>query len=81
MFKIVRFSSSLTNLWVRKQNASQAIEVSTSGCVNVHDLIMLIKKVQLFPFDSNQITLHQSLTDPALEPDFPISSLSAAGLS
>jgi len=81
MYKVARFSSSLTKLWVIQPNASHAIQVPTSGCVNVNDLTMLIKKEKLFPFDSKQITLHQSLTDPALEPDLPISSISAAGLT
>ena len=83
MFKIVRFSSSLAKLWV-KPNGGQAIQVSTSGCVNVNDLTKLIKKElpnQLFTFDSNQITLHYTLEDPALEPDFQIASISDAGLS
>jgi len=83
MFKIVRFGSSISKLWF-KYNGSQAIQVSTAGCVNVNDLTKLIKNElprQLFASDSNQITLHERLTDPALEPEFQISSISAAGLS
>ena len=83
MFKIVRSSSSLSKLWV-KHNGSQAIKVSTAGCKDISELAEAIKKElpkQLSAFDSNQITLHQSLTDPALEPDFQISSITAAGLS
>jgi hypothetical protein len=83
MFKIVRFGSSISKLWF-KYNGSQAIQVSTAGCVNVNDLTKLIKNElprQLFASDSNQITLHERLTDAALEPEFQISSISAAGLS
>ena len=83
MLRIVRYSSSLAKLWV-KHNGSQAIKVSTSGCKDISDLAKAIKKElpkQLSAFDSNQITLHTSLTDAALEPDFLIASISAAGLS
>ena len=78
MFQIVRFSSSLASLWV-KHNTSQPFQLSTFGCVNISDLTEAIKKLPAY--HDNQITLHKSLTDPALDPTLQISSISAAGLS
>jgi hypothetical protein len=81
--RLVRYSSSLAKLWV-KHNGGQATQVSTRGCLNISDFAKAIKKElpkQLSAFDSNQLTLHKSLTDAALEPDFPIASISDAGLS
>jgi len=83
MLRLVRYSSSLPKLWV-KHNGSQAIKVSTAGCKDISDFAKAIKKElpqQLSAFDSNQLTLHKTLTDAALEPDIPIVSISDAGLS
>ncbi|KAJ8331065.1 hypothetical protein O5D80_001075 [Batrachochytrium dendrobatidis] len=70
-------------IWI-KHNGSQVIQVSTAGCDNVSDLVKTVKKElpkQLTAFDSNELTLHQTVDATTLEPDLPISSISAAGLS
>jgi hypothetical protein len=77
MVKIARYSSSLAKLWV-KYNGSQLIKVSTIGCDDIGDLIIAIKRIlpnQLSVFDSSQITLHQSLTDPAICPGLSIADI------
>ena len=78
-----RHSSSLAHLWV-KHNGGQSIKVSTLGCSDVDDFIDAIRKRlpnQLCYLDANQLKLHESVSDPALEPDVGISRISAAGLS
>ena len=79
----VRYRSSLSKLWI-KHNGNQATQVSTAGCLNISDFAEAVKKKlpkQLSAFDSNQLTLHKSLTDAPFEPDFLLSSISDAGLS
>ncbi len=83
MLRIVRYSTSLARLWV-KHNGSQATQVSTASCVNVSDLAEVIKQKlpkKFSAYDSDEITIHQALDDTALEPDVPLASISAAGLS
>eukprot|EP00842_Homolaphlyctis_polyrhiza_P000765 jgi/Hompol1/168/HPOL_003018-RA len=83
MLKIARYKSTLAKLWI-KHNGGQVIQVPTAGCDNVSDLVKAVKKelpIKLTAFDSNELTLHQAMDATALEPDLPISSISAAGLS
>jgi hypothetical protein len=83
MMKFARYSSSLAKLWI-KHNGNQAIKVSTAGCLNISDLAKAIKKElspTLNPYSSAQLTLHKTLADTPLEPDFLLSSISCAGQS
>ncbi|KAL5033821.1 hypothetical protein RTP6_001729 [Batrachochytrium dendrobatidis] len=83
MLRIARYKSTLAKLWI-KHNGGQVIQVPTAGCDSVSDLVKTVKKElpkQLTAFDSNELTLHQAVDATALEPDLPISSISAGGLS
>jgi hypothetical protein len=83
MLRIVRYSSSLAKLWV-KHNGGQAIQVSTCGCLNISDFAKAIKRElspELNSYSPAQLTLHKTLTDAPLEPDFLLSSISTAGQS
>ncbi|EGF76383.1 hypothetical protein BATDEDRAFT_92793 [Batrachochytrium dendrobatidis JAM81] len=52
----------------------QVADVVTAGSRNLNNLATVV-------FDPNELTLHQAVDATALEPDLPISSISAAGLS
>lgn len=78
MLNIVRNSSSHARLWV-KYNGSQAFIVSTAGCRVISEFTEVIRlklPKQLAAFDSNELTIHKTLTDAALSPGLSIADLS-----
>ena len=66
MLKIVRYSSSrLGRLWV-KHNGSQAIIVSTAGCLDIDDFVKVVKKEllkQVSGIDGNDFTLYRTFVE------------------
>ena len=78
MLRLVRYSSSLSKLWV-KHNGSQAIKVSTAGCKDISDFAEAIKQKlspKLNSYSADQLTLHKTLTDAPLRPGLTIEELS-----
>jgi hypothetical protein len=83
MQRIVRHSSTIAHLWI-KHNGNLPVKVSTSGCTDISDFVKEIKKElspKLNSYSRDQITIHKTLTDAALEPDLLLSNVSTAGLS
>jgi hypothetical protein len=67
-----------------KFNGNQSIQVPTDDCVNIADFTEKVKQKlpnQLFKFDSNQITIHQSKEHAAFEPDELLTNISSFGAS